>query len=211
MDVTEADAAAPIKLWPLWAGIGVLAALWFGPLPEMSRSSFTLHMVLHLGVVVGAAPLIGLGLARANFGAWVTRHMLFWAVAASLCEMVVVWSWHMPALHETASRQLPVFVVQQLTFLGAGILLWLVSFAGTSKAGAGIGAVALMMTFMHMTMLGVLLALVPDLLYAPDLYTGTSFAERVHDQSLGGILMAIGGSFPYLFGGLVLAYRLMAD
>lgn len=189
----------------------MLAALWFSPLPELSRSSFSLHMVLHLGLVVGAAPLIGIGLVRANRGSWAKRHLLFWAIAASLCEMIVVWSWHTPGLHEAASRQLPVFALQQLTFLGAGVLIWLVSFAGTSKAGAGMGALALMMTFMHMTMLGVLLALVPDLLYAPDLYTGTTFAERVQDQSLGGILMAIGGSFPYLFGGLVLAYRLVSD
>lgn len=168
-------------------------------------------MALHLGVVVVAAPLIGIGLQRAGLGHWAGRRLLFWAIAASLFEMLVVWSWHTPVLHDAASRQMPVFVTQQLSFLAAGLLIWLVSFSGQTKAGAGLGAVALMMTFMHMTMLGVLLALVPDLLYPADLYLGATAAERVEDQTRGGILMAIGGSFPYLIGGLVLASRLVTE
>lgn len=198
-------------LWPLWTGMLVLALLWLSPLPAMSRDVFHLHMLLHLGVVVIASPLLGVGLKRVGFGVWVSSHMLFWALAASLFEMLVVWSWHIPALHEAASRQTLVFALQQLTFLAAGVLIWLVSFSGGSRAAAGMGAVALMMTFMHMTMLGVLLALVPDLLYPADLYQGSNLEEKLWDQSFGGVLMAIGGSFPYLVGGLVLAYRLITD
>ena len=201
----------PSPVWPLALGGLVLAILWLGPLPAMSRTIFSAHMVLHLGVVVVAGPLIGIGLKRANLGEWSTSHILFWALLASVCEMLVVWSWHAPALHDAASRNLSVFVIQQASFLAAGILIWLVSFSGDARAGAGVGALAMLMTFMHMTMLGVLLALVPDLLYAPDLYLGNSPAERIEDQQLGGILMAIGGAFPYLVGGLALAYRLISD
>lgn len=202
---------SPAALWPLALGGLILAGLWLGPLPEMSRSIFSAHMVLHLGVVVVAAPLIGIGLKRVNLGQWSTRNFIFWAIFASACEMLVVWSWHAPALHVAASHNTFVFAVQQLSFLAAGVLIWLVSFSGQSKEGAGIGALAMLMTFMHMTMLGVLLTLVSDLLYPPDLYSGTTFSERLDDQRAGGILMAIGGSFPYLIGGLVLAHRLVSD
>lgn len=203
--------ARGMAVWPVWAGIAILAVLWLGPLPALSRQVFHLHMVLHLGVVVVAAPLLAAGLKRINVGDWAARYLLFWAVTASLFEMLVVWSWHIPALHEAASRYDLVFVLQQLSFLVAGVLIWLVSFSGKSRVGAGIGAVALMMTFMHMTMLGVLLSLASELLYDPSLYSTGPLAEKLQDQSLGGILMALGGGFPYLIGGLVLAYRLIDE
>ena len=47
----------------LLAGCLLLAALWFGPLPELARQSFAAHMSLHMGVVAVATPLVALGLA----------------------------------------------------------------------------------------------------------------------------------------------------
>lgn len=44
-------------------GIAVLAALWLSPLPDAGRRAFSMHMILHLGVTIVAAPLIALGLA----------------------------------------------------------------------------------------------------------------------------------------------------
>ena len=52
------------RLWPLFLGFALLAALWLGPLPERSRGSFAAHMVVHMGIVAVAAPLLVLGLSR---------------------------------------------------------------------------------------------------------------------------------------------------
>ena len=45
------------------AGIGLLALLWFGPLPVLARSSFAAHMAMHMGVVAIAAPLLAAAVA----------------------------------------------------------------------------------------------------------------------------------------------------
>lgn len=206
--------AAPTKriiaAWPLLAGVLILAALWLGPLPAMSRRAFSPHMILHLGVAVVAAPMIAIGLARVRPGVELERPLLL-ALAASAVEMIVVWGWHVPALHEAAALDDRFFVAQQGSFLLAGIFLWQVSFSGRSQAACGIGMLAMLLTFMHMAMLGVLLSLAPQLLYAPELCLGAFGFDRLDDQRFGGALMAVGGGLPYLLGGMLLAYRFISD
>jgi putative membrane protein len=199
-----------VAAWPLLAGLLILAVLWLGPLPAMSRRAFSPHMMLHLGVAVVAAPLIAIGLARARRGVDLQQPLLL-ALAASALEMVVVWGWHVPALHEAAALDDRFFVAQQGSFLLAGVFIWLVSFAGGSRAACGIGMLAMLLTFMHMAMLGVLLSLAPQLLYAPELCLGAFGLDRLDDQRFGGALMAVGGGLPYLLGGIVLAHRFISD
>jgi putative membrane protein len=64
--------------------------------------------------------------------------------------------------------------------------------------------VALLLTFMHMTLLGALLALSSRALYAHD-HVGPAALD---DQHLGGALMLLGGG-AYLVGGLWLTARLL--
>ena len=56
----EPGRSGPAELWPLAAGLLLLALLWFGPLPERARGSFAAHMVMHMGVVAVAARLLKL-------------------------------------------------------------------------------------------------------------------------------------------------------
>lgn len=197
--------------WPLAAGLALLALLWLGPLPEMSRTAFSAHMILHLGIVAVAAPLLAIGMKRVGFGLNRLRPGLKSAAAASVFDFVMVWAWHAPPLHEAASRDLSVFALQQVSFLAAGLLIWGVAFAGDRREDAGAGAVAMLATFMHMTMLGALLALAPALIYAPDVCIGAFGFERLEDQRFGGTLMAIAGGLPFLAGGLVLVHRLIGE
>lgn len=209
---TVAPALNPgLRHWPIGAGLVVLAVLWLGPLHSIAARVFSVHMALHLGVVVIAAPLLGIGLKRWRGDGAGAQPRLTGAVIASVFEMVVVWGWHAPPLQQAASSSLTAFVAQQGSFLLAGVWLWWLSFSGNTRTAAGVGALAMLLTFMHMTMLGVLIALTPELLYAPEVYAGADLAERLFDQRVGGILMAIAGAFPYLVGGLVLANRLLSD
>jgi putative membrane protein len=198
-------------LWPLAAGILILAVLWLGPLPAMSRRAFSPHMILHLGIMGVVAPLLGLGLLRLGLRLVRTGDVAFWAMFASGLEMLVVWGWHAPVPHEAAARRDLVFVLQQASFVVAGTAVWLTTFSGASRAALAVGVLAMLITSIHMTMLGVLLSLAPDLLYAPDVCMGAFGFDRLDDQRLGGALMAIGGGLPYLAGGLVLASRLISD
>lgn len=208
-----------------WVGLAVLGALWLGPLPGLAASSFTAHMILHMGVVAVAAGLLALGVAGGRFDPVFARPGLFAALPASLLELVVVWAWHAPALHHLARERSWGFAVEQGSFLLVGLYLWLAAFGGgalpgagrtapeaVSQAGrlgrAGAGVIGLLLTSMHMTLLGALLALGPRSLYhhpAGGLWGLTPLA----DQQLGGAVMLLVGGVTYLAGGLWLAAGLV--
>lgn len=200
-----------LRGWPLVLGVALLIGLWSSELVPLARRAFSAHMMLHLTIVTIACPLIAFGALRFRSVRAILRPTLATALAASGFDLLVTWGWHAPILHEAAARQMPVFVFQQASFLAAGLLVWGVSFAGRSRRDAGLGAMALGMTFMHMSMLGVILAITPQLVYAPDVCQGAFGFSRLADQQLGGALMAIWGGLPHLCGALVLLARLLQE
>ena len=191
-------------------GIAVLSAAWFGPLPQLATASFTAHMAMHVSVVAIAAPLIGAGLLGSKP---LERHLPSWVlvpVPASLLEFVVVWGWHVPAFHHLAREHAGAFVAEQASFLVAGVLLWASALrrSTTGEDGHGTGVVALLLTSMHMILLGTLLTLATRPLY----HIAASQDARtalLADQQIGGMLMLAGGGLPYLIGGLYLVWRLL--
>ena len=191
----------------LLAALILLAGLWLGPLPAMSRTAFSAHMLLHLGVVALVAPLLAMGLVRA--GLRLGGHMRGWVALAFIMEMLVVWGWHAPALHEAAARQVAVFVVQQLSFLLVGLAVWLAGLAARERGDLLIALFGFALTLMHMTMLGVLLLMAPKLIYPPELCLGVFGFGALEDQRFGGVLMAAWGGLAYLAGGIILGWRLV--
>lgn len=188
-------------------GVLALAALWLGPLPELARHSFSAHMTLHMGVVALAAPLLALGLAGGRLDPVRRVPGLFPPIPLSVVELAVVWAWHAPALHHAARHRADALLVEQGTFLLAGLLVWLSAFGGAPEQREGraaAGVVALLLTSMHMTLLGALLALGPR-----PLYTHEAGPTPLGDQHLGGAIMLIVGGIAYLLGGLWLTGALL--
>lgn len=189
----------------LLLGLLTLALVWLGPLPQMARQAFYAHMSMHMGVVAVAAPLLALGIAGSRLDPVPISPDLFAPIPASVLELVVVWAWHAPVLHHTARHSTTGLVVEQGAFLAAGLLVWLSAFGGGAlRRGkrAAAGVVGLLLTSMHMTLLGALLALSPRPLYAH--LTGASGLAPLEDQHLGGAIMLIVGAISYLLGGLSL-------
>lgn len=195
--------------WPLIMGFVVLAACWLGPLPAMSRTAFSAHMLLHLGVVALAAPLLAIGLARSGLRVDRLRHLGSWTFVVFTAEMLVVWGWHAPALHEAAALNVWVFVVQQASFLAVGLGVWLLGFASWSRRGLAAAMFGFFLTFVHMTMLGVVLIMAPRLIYPAELCLGAFGFEQLEDQRFGGILMAAWSGVVYLGGCVALGARLL--
>ncbi|PRB84377.1 cytochrome c oxidase assembly protein [Pseudomonas sp. MYb185] len=195
--------------WPLALGFVVLAGLWLGPLPAMSRTAFSAHMLLHLGVVVLAAPLLAIGLVRAGVCLDRVGGLRTWMVVVFAMEMVVVWGWHAPALHEAAARHVGVFVLQQFSFLVVGLGVWLLGFATLQRGAMATAILGFALTSTHMTMLGLLLTLAPRLIYPAELCLGAFGFEQLEDQRFGGVLMAAWGGLAYMAGGVVLGCRLL--
>jgi putative membrane protein len=187
------------------AGVVLLAAAWVGPLPRVSSHSFAAHMLLHIIVVAVAAPMLAYGMAGTRADPVRRAPQLFSPIPASMVELVVVWTWHAPLLHHAARVGLAAFVMEQASFLGAGLLLWLSVFGGGTAARAGAGVVALVFTAIHMTLLGALFALAPRPLYSHTL----DAVATVQDQQIGGAVMIIVGGAAYLSGGLWLTRQLL--
>ena len=199
-----------MKRAALVAGLLTLAAAWAGPLPSLAPRSFAAHMTMHMAVVAIAAPLIAIGISGGRLDPVRRVPALFAPIPASLVELAVVWAWHAPALHHAARHGGAAFVAEQTSFLAAGLLVWLAAFGGDARRRANraaAGVVALLLTSMHMTLLGGLLVLAPRALYT---HRGTLDAlTPLQDQHLGGAIMLIVGGASFLLGGLWLTAALL--
>jgi putative membrane protein len=185
-------------------GILTLGAAWLGPLPAMAGRSFTAHMTMHMVVVAIAAPLIAAGAAGGALDPARARPHLFAPIPASMIELIVVWSWHAPLLHEAARHGALALALEQTMFLAAGLLLWMSALS--NRAGAGV--FSLLFTSMHMTLLGALFSLTPRALY-PHAVPSIAGLSPLTDLHVGGAIMLVVGGVSYLAGGLWLTAGLL--
>lgn len=169
---------------PRIAGLALLAALWAGLAP-LVNGSMALHMVLHLGVVALVPALLDPRLPG--------RPGPLLLGAATMLEGLVIWGWHAPALHHWAAMSAAGFAAEQASFLAVGLLLW----AAAAAAGPFGGALVLLATVIHMTMLGALIGLAPAPLYG-HAGSGPMGLTVLQDQQVAGALMAGLGGAIYL-------------
>jgi putative membrane protein len=153
--------------------------------------TFPLHMAWHMLLITVAAPIAATAIAGTRRDPVRAAPAAFSPLVACLIEFLIVWGWHTPVLHAAARHDATWFAAEQLSFAGAALFLWL-SIAGGNpgerRARAGSGVIALVLTFAHMVMLGVLIALAPR-----DLYGHDSLA----DQQLGGAVMVIAATIMF--------------
>ena len=195
---------------PFWfaSGLVTLALAW--AMLDAAKHAFYLHMIVHMSVVAVAAPLLAFSIAGGRWDPVRRVPWLFSAMVASLIELVVVWAWHTPVLHLAARQTVPALLAEQGTFLFSGIYLWISVFGGGPESRldrGGTGVAALLLTLMHMTLLGALLALSPRPLY--EHLHGHTGLSPLEDQHLGGAIMLTVGAVAYLAGGLWLSYELL--
>jgi putative membrane protein len=192
------------------AALAILAAAWAiaGP-----RHGMTGHMAAHMAAVAVAAPLLAFGLRGTRFdlaGRWPG---VVSPLPMSLLELLVVWAWHMPVTRSFAASGAAPLALEQAMFLFAGLLLWSACLGASDAAVSGRRAaavIALALTTMHMTLLGVLITLAPRTLFDThgSAWLGTTLAPLA-DQQLGGVLMLLVGAASYLIGGLMLLAGLL--
>ena len=191
----------------LTLGVATLAIAWFGVLLNRDNPPFATHMAVHMAVVAVAAPLLALGI-RGSYRDPVRRApQVFSPMLASVLELAVVWFWHTPVLHELARQSALTLIAEQASFLVTGFFLWISVVGGEPENRRAGGIVALLLTAMHMTLLGALLALSQRPFYAhPD--AGHESAA-LDDQHLGGAIMLLVGGLSYLVGALGISWNLL--
>ena len=194
----------------LMLGLATLGVVWLGPLPAMADRLFVGHMLMHMLVVAVAAPLLAIGLAGGRLDFSARLPILFSPILASVIELFVVWAWHMPTLHHAARTSTGAELLEQGSYLVAGLLVWLAAFGGVRHRRALAGIAGLLLTSMHMTLLGVLLAMSGRPLYQ---HTGSALSglSPLEDQQMGGVIMLAFGGSAYLIGGLYLLFGLLQD
>ena len=171
---TAATGAAYLFPWSRWLGF------------------FAAHMIQHVTLVALVPPLLVLAIPARGWGPSV--------LLGAILEFLVVWGWHLPALHGLACFGGPWKILEQASFLAAGLLVWSGALAtGSPLAGAG----GLLLTSMHMTLLGAVLTLAPVAVYAG----ACPICSSVQGQQMGGLLMLAIGTPVYLLGGLWLVSR----
>ncbi|WP_333703592.1 cytochrome c oxidase assembly protein [Sphingobium yanoikuyae] len=192
-----------MKRAALAAGLALVATGWLlAALPL----GMTGHMAGHMIAVAIAAPFLALGLSHGRFDPARLWPGVTSPMAMMLVELVTVWLWHLPALRAATMTSFPLLGLEQLCFLGAGLLLWSSVLRADHRA-AGIGA--LLLTSMHMTLLGVLIGLAPRPLYAAADHHHLAGMDPLIDQQLGCVLMLLVGGASYFIGGLVLLASLL--
>ncbi|WP_232495464.1 cytochrome c oxidase assembly protein [Novosphingobium kaempferiae] len=170
----------------------------------LSRYGMTGHMAGHMIAVAVAAPLLALATTGTRADPALRWPRVVTPMAMMLLELLTVWSWHLPALRAAADASPVLPALEHLSFLAAGFLLWSAALHAPARA-SGIGA--LLLTSMHMTLLGVLIGLAPRPLYHGMHHSGG--LDPLADQQLGGVVMLVVGGVSYLVGGLALLGTLL--
>ena len=154
--------------------------------------TFTRHMAWHMWLVAVAVPILAVMIRGTRLDPVRRASALFSPLIACLIEFVVVWGWHLPKLHAAARHDTVWFAAEQISFAAASLLLWTSILGGDGRerdTRAATGVIALVLTFAHMTMLGVLIALAPRELYG--------HSTTLADQQQGGAIMILAGTLAY--------------
>jgi len=197
------------------AGCLALAVALLSPLHGLAERFFWVHMIEHELLMVVAAPLLvaarpaavllwsfplawRTGLSAGLIGSafrrlWdmITRPLVAWSL-----HTTALWLWHLPSLFDAAVESEIVHALQHTTFLVVATAYWS-SLMGARHGIASRGAAvfSLFATSMQCGVLGALLALGTQPLYA--VYTRAPALDPVVDQHLAGLVMWVPVSVVY--------------
>jgi len=200
---------------------GVVAALlliWIAigsPLATLHHASLTAHMLQHLLLMSVAPPLVWWYLPPVpisqrwrNLQSAMTHPVLCWWAAT-----IVLVAWHVPALFTLAVESRGWHVVQQTSFLIAGLLFWWPVIRPWRIADGALRWSMVLYLFLATLPCDILAAfLVFSERVAYPVYFSTpghSGLSVLHDQQLAGALMWTVVTIVYLLAGGILSARLL--
>ena len=209
-------------------GWAALAGSLLSPIDAWAERSFAMHMIQHELLMVVAAPLIVLGRpleawtwalsvpARRFFSAAAKTTVLrtigyvaTLSLGAWVLHALALWLWHLPMLFRAALLHPVVHILQHGCFFGSALAYWWTVAAGRARYPSGTSIASLFTTMLHTSALGALLTFAPSPWYGTD--GARAFGlSALEDQQLGGLIMWVPGSMPYLIIGLIIVGRWLA-
>jgi putative membrane protein len=211
---TRISDSAPVSGWQQVAftgGVLVMLVALATPLDTVADEYlFTAHMVQHLLLTLGAAPLLLSGTPG-----WLLRHALHatrltgfvrWArhpLVAFFSFNLVFTLAHVPAFYELTLTNEPLHAAEHLVFVGTAMLMWMPVLSPAPDIVAPYPALGqvlyLFLQTIPATLLGVLLSATTSVYYPTYLRAPRLFGlTPLEDQQLGGLLMWVGGGIYYL-------------
>jgi putative membrane protein len=172
----------------------VAAAAFVSPLCALSVALFSARVAQHMLLILVAAPLIAMGWPRARAPA---RAWPLWTSTAVF--FLALWFWHMPVPYEATFTSVWIYWAMHLTLFGSSILLWR-ELLDHSPRQTGQVLVAGSLTFVHMGLLGAVLALANRPLFQWHLLTTQAWGlTPLQDLELGGAVMWVPGIVLFLW------------
>ena len=192
-------------------GVAALVVALVSPLEPISGALASAHMVQHILILAVAAPLLAFSapattmlrgaprrLVRA--GAHLGRavglrprrlRLLRNPAVVWLLNVGVLWSWHASVLYEAALRSQALHILQHLTFLFSGILVWRVVVGPRRvRVVPGAGVIIVFALAMQNVLLSALLTFSQEPWYGPYAETAPLWGlSHLGDQQLSGVIM----------------------
>ncbi len=181
-----------------WASLVLAAIIFVSPLCALSSALFSARVLHHVLLIAAVAPLLAL--------AFPVRRLPSLPLAALIgLHTIILWVWHMPAPYAWGLASVPAYWLMQTSLLVSAWLLWRAIFVSTKQPGPALAA--LVATTGQMGLLAALIVFAPRPLYVVHFASTAAWGMNpLADQQLGGLLMWVPASLPYLGLGLWLAW-----
>jgi putative membrane protein len=171
-----------------------LAAVLLPPMHGLAHDSFAWHMVQHLVLIFGVAPLLTFALPHPTLPRYLVAPIVVVALHA-----IALWAWHLPALYDEALQSPPLHALEHISFVGTGVLFWGVVAARWRPLDQLRRAAVVFVTGLQSAALGALLVFATEPLYTAHLgTTGEHGLTPLEDQQLAGGLMWVPPGIVYL-------------
>ncbi len=187
-----------VGLWSIFFAL-------YSPLDPLSDYYlFSAHMIQHLFLVLVGPPLMLLGtpgwMLRPILqlpGVYPVVKVLTFPVLAALLFNVVFAIWHVPAVYEAGLNSITVHIIQHLTFIATGVIMWwpvLSPMKELPRLPYGAQVLYMFILSIPPAIVGALITFADGTLYetyanAPEIW-GISTAA---DQQIGGVIMKLPG------------------
>jgi putative membrane protein len=194
----------PGRTAAFYAGWSLASAALVSPLCALSVSLFSARVGQHMILALVAAPLVAAGLPEPR----TPRGRLPNAPLATAVFAALLWLWHAPGPYEATFLRTDIYWAMHISLFGAALWLWRALLSPSTPAFTAIGAGVL--TALQMGMLGALLALAPEPVFAPHFLTTLRWGMTpLEDQQLGGVLMWAPGCVALLGAACVRIWQLL--
>jgi cytochrome c oxidase assembly factor CtaG len=171
-------------------GIALIFAAFVTELEPLANHTFLWAHLLQNVVLAEWAPALLVLAVPPRLASRAAGFPLFRPLVALPLWLVAYYTWHLPAIYDTALRHPHSLLhVEHLTYLAAGICLWWPVVHGTYSAGAK--AAYLFAAFVLASPLGLLLALIPRAIYPFYVHAPRTWGPSpLVDQQIAGVTMA---------------------